>query len=105
MDINDLVELVSNVASGKDDLERAAVGFYGYGFVFKDPRNFSDPYVITVHSSKFTDAGAYRGITEKILERERLKSIDELELYDDKYDCLFAGAIKTLVPTLEFFTI
>jgi len=102
MSNQELLDLLSCAARGKDNLEQGAVGFYGYSFVFKDPKKSNESYVITVWSSKFAGAGAYRGITEQILQLEHFKSLDDIGPSDDKDDCLFAGSLKTLIPTLEF---
>ncbi len=59
MDIKDLLVLVEKVANGENDLENAAIGFQGYGFVFKDFRQSNDSYVITSQSGKICEMGAY----------------------------------------------
>ncbi len=102
MDIEDLLDLVLRVANGKDDLRKGAVGFHGYGFVFKDFKHSNESYVVTSKSSRVCGMGAYLGITEKALQLDKIKSLEELVRYSDKYDCLFGGALKTLLPTLEF---
>ncbi|MFX0058056.1 MAG: hypothetical protein ACFE8J_07125 [Candidatus Heimdallarchaeota archaeon] len=88
--------------SGEDNLEQGAVGYYGYGFVFRDYKHSAEPYIVTRHSSKVCGVGAYFGITEKVLQLDKIKDINELVRYDEKYDCLYGGALKTLLPTLEF---
>jgi len=102
LNVKELLDIISIAANGKDDIKKAAIGFYNYGFVLKDPKNSKEEYVVTTYSSRFADAGSYRGITEQILQLERIKSLDDFGPKDDKDDCLFAGALKTLIPTLEF---
>jgi len=102
LNVQELLKLISNAANGKDDLKQAAVGFHGYGFVFKDFKNSRESYVVTYHSGKFTEVGSYRGFAEQILQSERIKSLDDFGPKNDKGDYLFAGSLKTLLPTLEF---
>ncbi len=102
MNCEELISLLSKVADGEDDLQKAVVGFAGYGFFFADPFRSNEPFVTVYESSKVTGAGAHRGFTEKILQLEYIKSLDDIGPSDDKDDCLFAGSLKTLVPTLEF---
>jgi hypothetical protein len=101
MSIEFLVKLVSETANGKDDFHKGAVGTNGYGFIFKD-LNAKLPYVKFMGSSKVFCAGAYKNFMkkfEKILEK---KSLFDLVDYDEKYDLLFVGSVKTLVPMLQF---
>ncbi|HEC38964.1 hypothetical protein LCGC14_1647800 [marine sediment metagenome] len=102
MSFNELLTLVSDTANGQDNLDKAAIGFSNYGFVFKDEKKTKESYVITSYSSKFADVGSYHGITEKALKLDEINILDELVRYDEKYDCLFAGSLKTLLPSLEF---
>ncbi len=102
MNTEELLILILDAAKGKDDIKKGALGFNGYGFIFKDEKNSKENYVNILCSGKFADAGAYRGITEKALQLEKVKHLNELLSYEEKYDCLFAGSLKTLIPTLEF---
>ena len=95
-------DLIVRVADGKDDLEKAAIGFYGYGFLFKDFKNSNESFVVASQSSKVCEMGAYLGITERVLQLDKVESLDELVRYEEKYDCLYGGALKTLLPTLKF---
>jgi len=36
MDIKKLIHLVSDASKGEDNIEKGAVGYHGYGFVFQD---------------------------------------------------------------------
>ena len=102
MNSEELIILLSKAADGEDDLQKAIVGFTGYGFFFADPFKSNVPFVTVYESSKFAGAGANRGIAEKILQLEHIKSLDDLGPSDDKEDCLYAGSLKTLIPALEF---
>lgn len=102
MDIEDLINLVLRVANGKDELRKGAVGFHGYGFVFKDFKHSNESYVVSSQSGRVCGIGAYLGITEQALQLDKIKSLDELVRYSDKDDCLYGGVLKTLLPTLEF---
>jgi hypothetical protein len=54
-------------------------------------------------SSKICNLGAYRDLLKIWSSRhDKMQNLDELVLYDEKYDCLYGGALKTLLPTLEF---
>ncbi len=87
MDIKDLSNLVVKASAGEDDLDQAAIGFQGYGFVFRDFSHSDDSYVNTSQSGKVFNMGAYRGITEKALQLDEIESLNELIRYDEKYDC------------------
>lgn len=103
MGIKDLLDLAVRVAGGKDDLEKAAIGFYGYGFLFRDIKNSNDSYVTIHHSAKVCEMGAYRYLLKRWFSmHDRIHDLDDLLLYDEKYDCLYGGSLKTLLPTLKF---
>jgi len=101
MDINDFSNLAVRVSNGEDSFNQAAIGFQGYGFIFRDFRHSYDSYVIISQSSKVFNMGAYRGISERALQLDTIESLNELVRYKEKYDCLFAGSLKNLLPTLE----
>lgn len=102
MDCEELISLLSRAADGDDNLQKAVVGFAGYGFFFADPFKSDEIFVTVYESSKFAGAGANRGVAEKILQLEHIRSLGDLGPLEDKNDCLFAGSLKTLIPTLEF---
>lgn len=102
-DIKELLNLVLRVAHKEDNLEQAAIGFYGYGFVFRDFRHSNDSYIVTKQSSRVCLMGAYRDLLKKwFSEHDKIHDLDDLLLYNEKYDCLYGGALRTLLPTLEF---
>ncbi len=122
MQIEELISLVSNTASGADNFTKGAVGFNGYGFVFKD-FNCGLPYVTFRGSGKAYGAGSHRygvenfkkfyelenstenseeGLKKQFKRLEDLKSLDEFYTIDPEYDLLLAGSLKTLVPSLKF---
>ena len=102
--VNRLIKLVSKAADGQDNFKEGAVGFNGYGFVFKKLDCISqDSFVIGEGSSKLCSIGAFKDIYKKFAERKSpLKSPRDLLNYDPKNDLYFGGALRTLVPDMEF---
>jgi len=100
MNTNDLLFLASEASNGKDNFEKSAIGSNGYGFVFKDLDSHLS-YVTYLGSSGVFGAGAYRDMIKKF---NAFKVLDPELLfnYDEKYDLLLAGSLKTLVPELQF---
>jgi len=82
LDVQELINLVSQAAENKDHIVKGAVGFDGYGFVFRR-LDYVSQWVSNVTSSKAisVDSDDYL--------RMNLEAIE------------FAGALKTLVPKLE----
>ena len=104
MKINHLIKLVSEAAGGQDNFKEGAIGFNGYGFVFKKLDYISqDSFVIGDGSSKLCSIGAFKDIYKKAIEHQGpLKSPNDLLNYDPRNDLYFGGALKTLIPDLEF---
>ena len=104
LEIEDLLKLVSEAADGKDNFKEGAIGFNGYGFVFKKLDYFSqDSFVIGDGSSKLCSIGAFRNLYERSLEHlGSLEDLVETVLSDRNSDLYFSGTIKTLVPDVEF---
>jgi len=105
MRIEQVIKLATDAANGKDNFKKGAVGSNGYGFVFKDKSHPKEPYII-YGSHKFCGAGAYRdqlkNIKKKLKNYDKSNFFSDLLRYDHKLDLLFAGSLKTLVPTLQF---
>ena len=99
-----LIRIVSEVAGGQDKFKEGAIGFNGYGFVFKEfDYNSKDSFVIGDGSSKLRSIGAFEDIYEKSLELQgSLKNFKDLLNYNPKLDLYFGGALKTLIPKMEF---
>lgn len=93
MDNEELLILVSAAAKGLDTIKKGAVGYNGYGFVFRDPSIMSVPYA-KIGGSKFCTLSSHREIGKK-WDAKSLR--DEL-----RHDIYLAGCLKTLVPTLKF---
>ena len=98
---------MSETADGQDNFKEGAIGFNGYGFVFKKLNYISqDSFVIGDGSSKLCSIGAFKDIYKKsikhIEEHGPLKSPKDLLNYDPKNDLYFGGALKTLVPKMKF---
>ena len=102
--INRLIKLVSEAANGKDSFKEGAIGFNGYGFVFRDyDYKSKGSFIIGDGSSKLCSVGAFRDIYKKFLEiQDPIKSPKDLLNYDPKFDLYFGGALRTLVPKTEF---
>ena len=104
MEIESLLRLVSEAADGKDDFKEGAIGFNGYGFVFRcyDYKS-KNSFIIGDGSSKLCSVGAFRDIYKKSLEvLGPIKSSKDLLNYDPKLDLYFGGALKTLIPGTKF---
>ncbi len=102
--INHLIKLVSEASNGQDKFKEGTIGFNGYGFVFREfDYNSKDSFVIGDGSSKLCSIGAFRDLYERSLERlDSLEDLAEIVEYDRDSDLYFGGAIKTLVPDVEF---
>ena len=95
---------MSEAADGEDNFKEGAIGFNGYGFVFKKLDYISqDSFVIGDGSSKLCSIGAFKGIYKKFIEHQGpLESPKDLLNYDPRNDLYFGGALKTLIPKMEF---
>jgi len=102
--VSRLIKLVSNAAEGRDNLKEGAIGFNNYGFVFRDYDYESEnSFIIGDGSSKLCSFGAFREVYKKSLEVQGpIKSSRDLLNYDPKFDLYFGGALKTLIPKMEF---
>ena len=100
--IDYLVQLVSGAAKGKDNFKEGAIGFNGYGFVFKDYDNkYKNSFTITTGSSKLCSFGAFKNIYKKfMLIKNKKLSLEKLMMHDPKVDLYFGGALKYLIPEL-----
>lgn len=103
--IKNIIDLTSQAADGIDNIKKGAIGFAGYGFVFRNIREMS-PYTPTHLSSKVCSVGALRGLFERVTDAVehsiKIRDFNELYNYDMNLDLYFGGSFKTLVPTLEF---
>lgn len=104
MKINHLIKLVSEAADEQSNFKEGAIGFNGYGFVFKKLDHISqDSFVIGDGSSKLCSIGAFKGIYKKFIEHQGpLESPKDLLNYDPKNNLYFGGALRTLIPDVEF---
>jgi len=104
LEIENLLKLVSEAADGKDDFKEGAIGFNGYGFVFRDyDYNSKNSFIIGDGSSKLCSIGAFKDIYKKSIEHDRtLEGLERLLKHDRKSDFCFGGALKTLIPKTEF---
>lgn len=103
MGIDQIIRFATEASKGKDNFKESAVGSNGYGFVFKDLKvNSNNPYIFDIDSQKLCGAGAYRVFNKELQKHDKIKDFSELLRYDPNLDLLFAGSVKTLVPTLQF---
>jgi len=103
MNLKELLDLLFQAAQGNDLKQDAAIGFNKYGFVFRDIYPSKSPYITSNLSSKVCGLGAFRELVERWEDKNyKIRKLDDLLLYDDKEDLLYAGSLKTLLPTLEF---
>lgn len=100
MNVRKLLLLVSEAAEGKDNIKEGAVGYYGYGIVFRDIDDITKKMDISYSGGVFPV-----GTTRKVMQdwdKDRIKEFDDFLRHTPHDDMLLAGAVKTLVPTLEF---
>ncbi|MFX1571802.1 MAG: hypothetical protein ACFFB0_03560 [Promethearchaeota archaeon] len=103
MDILELLDLVIKASEGIDHIEEGAVGSNGYGFVFRDPFNSKESFIVTIESSKFCTVSFHRKIkTPWHFLRDRKEDLVKFLIQEDKSDILLAGSLKTLIPNLKF---
>lgn len=90
-----LLELVSKATKGVDNLAKGAVGYNGFGFIFKGlDSNLS--YVKSIDSSRFCTLSFNRDL-EKIKEVYPYFDFDE-----QKYEILLGSTLKKLIPTIQY---
>lgn len=99
MRYKDLVQLVLHVAEGRDNPSEGAIGFKGYGFVFRDINDIALNFDIN-YSSQICSVGTVRKFLREF--NEDSDSNIFYRYYDISSDLIFIGAIKTLVPSLKF---
>jgi hypothetical protein len=99
--IDKLIHSVNQAARGLDNYETGAIGFRGYGFVFRDSKVAQDPYVFTTRSSKLTafDIRGEFSLPSRILASETL---EEMLSDEDLRAPIYGARVKTLLPTLKF---
>ena len=104
MKINRLIKLVSEAADGQDNFTESAIGFNGYGFIFRDFDYISkDSFFIGDGSSKLCSIGAFKDVYKKSIEHDgNLEDLKRFLEYDRKSDLYFGGALRTLVPDIGF---
>ncbi|KKM72149.1 hypothetical protein LCGC14_1423420 [marine sediment metagenome] len=104
LSVENLIKLVSKAANGEDNFKSGAVGFNGYGFVFRDyDSNSRNSFINNNGSSKLCSIGAFRQIYKRVLANpDILRTPKKLLMYDPKLDLNFGGALKYLIPELSF---
>jgi len=99
LNISSIIELVLKVAEGEDSIKEGAVGYEGYGFAFKD-RDAIERTFGLAGSGVVCRLGKTREILKDY--GRKINVIENLDSYNEHYDILIAGSLKTLVPTLKF---
>lgn len=105
-----VIGLAERAASGEDVLDKGAVGYNGYGFVFID-RNYVPQALKVLHSSRAFGVGSMRNF-EAIMEQKIIPLVDERNLksifdianylpHDREFDFRLMGSLKTLMPELK----
>jgi hypothetical protein len=94
MTIIKLIDLVNEASNGIDNFKEGAVGYNGYGFVFKDFKS-NIPYITSKGSSKVFNAGSQRDSIENY------KKFGDYNINIES-DLLLIGSVKTLVPSIDF---
>jgi len=104
LEIESFLKLFFRDSDGKDDFKEGAIGYNGYGFVFRDfDYKFKNSFIIGDGSSKLCSVGAFRDIYKKSLENQGpIRSSKDLLNYSPELDLFFGGALKTLIPRTEF---
>lgn len=104
LSIDYLIELVSKTAEGKDNFEKGAVGFNGYGFVFRDfDQESNNSSIINAGSSKLCSFGAFEKVYKRFTQgQDSILSIEELLNYDSQLDLYIGSKLKSLIPNLKF---
>lgn len=98
MNLKKIKTLVDNASKGKDAIEEGAVGYQGFGFVFKDIDDIKE-IVNFSGSSKICSLGKTKEIL-KDFER-KINVVENISEYSYLNDVMFIGSIKTLVPELK----
>lgn len=97
MKIQDIIQLVNQATQCIDNIEKGAIGYQGYGFVF-------DESISIYGSSRVYSLGSTRSLIND-WEMNKITESEDLSLYGDtSYDIRLIGALKTLVPDLYFDT-
>lgn len=97
MNIARLVQFALDAAEGVNNFNEGAVGSNGFGFVFRDVDNED---IGLEYTSKVCNIGTMREFFEEFRNEE---NPDIFQVYSDiSSDLLLIGAVKALVPSLQF---
>ena len=103
-EVKKLLELMDTTTEDRVDIKNRVIHFQGYTFVFRDWELKSrESYARVKFSSKVTSAGFWRKIIEYSMKNlQEIKSINDINLGDTKYDFSYGASLKTLLPTIKF---
>lgn len=90
---------MSKAAVVNDCINERAVGSERYGFVFKDI-DYIDQHIGYFASGVVCRLGKTREIMKDY--DRKINVIENLDSYNEHYDIIMAGSLKTLVPTIKF---
>ena len=103
-EIKKLLELMDNTTEDGVDIDKKVIHFQGYTFIFRDHDfKLRESYVVIKFSSKVTSAGFWRKIIKSSMKNlQEVKSINDINLEDTKYDLCYGASLKTFFPALRF---
>ncbi|MFX1313884.1 MAG: hypothetical protein ACFFHD_14940, partial [Promethearchaeota archaeon] len=102
MNIIDLLDLGREASNGKDYIVKGVVGFAKFGFVFISIENLLN-IVNLHHTTGFYHISSVREYLSAYGQDKIRKFKDFLDYkYKKTEDLYYVGALKTLVPSLEF---
>jgi len=99
MNDKEILQLVILAAEGKDDIRKGAIGYGGYGFIFRDEDFFKDFSKEIFRYRAFVEVG-----DENCLRKDRKEGKFDIDKIDSYYliNALMIGSLKTLLPSLKF---
>ncbi len=103
-EVKKLLETMDGTTEDRVDMKNRVIHFQGYTFVFRDwELKTRESYARVKFSSKVTSAGFWRKIIKYSKEHlHEIKSINDINLEDTKYDLYYGASLKTLLPTIKF---
>ena len=102
MNINHLIRLVLNASKGINNIDEGAIGFSNYGFLFRQVSLIADRFGLE-YTSGLSPVGSRRELIEDWDNDNIQKKVTYLCYRSNKVkDLHYAGALKTLLPSVEF---
>ncbi|MFX1445531.1 MAG: hypothetical protein ACFFHV_19105 [Promethearchaeota archaeon] len=101
MNSSEILKLLELATNGKDNIEQGAIGYRGYGFVFRDHNFIEELGNGFIFYNYFVGVGGSY-LMRKGLREEKEKFGEDIFYYYDLIDALMIGSLKTLLPSLKF---